>query len=294
MGYLFLSLALISGATKGFFGKKTSGLVSGIKGAALANLIRMLLCIFIGFIVVLFGNDFGALSPTPQLIMISMLSGVSTAVFVVSWLVAVKKSAYMLLDVFSTLGILIPLILSNLIFHEKIKITQWLGVGVLFVAVLLLCSYNNSIKEKLKPISFLLLIICGISGGLTDFSQKLFAKTLPNLPASVFNFYTYVFASAVLAICYLFIKSEKAIGKDAFIKIFGFIVIMAICHFFHSYFKTLAAKSLDSILLYPLHQGATLILATIMSALFFREKITLKCLAGIIIAFIGLTIINVL
>lgn len=294
MGYLFLSLTLISGATKGFFGKKTSSLVSGIKGAALANLIRMILCIFIGFAVVLFGNDTYSLSPTPQLILISMLSGVSTAVFVVSWLVTVKKSAYMLLDVFSTLGILIPLILSNLIFHEKIKITQWLGVGVLFVAVLLLCSYNNSIKEKLRPISFLLLIICGVSGGVTDFSQKLFTKTLPSVPASVFNFYTYIFASAVLAICYLFIKSEKSVEKDTFIKIFGFIVIMAICHFGNSYFKTLAAEKLDSILLYPLHQGATLIIATIISAVFFREQITIKCLAGIIIAFIGLIIINVL
>ena len=44
------------------------------------------------------------------MILISALSGISTAIFVVSWLISVKKSAYMMLDIFLTLGTLVPMI----------------------------------------------------------------------------------------------------------------------------------------------------------------------------------------
>ena len=48
MGYLYLFISLITGATKGLFGKKVSQLVSGTRGAAVTNLIRMILCTLIG------------------------------------------------------------------------------------------------------------------------------------------------------------------------------------------------------------------------------------------------------
>ena len=43
MGYIFLSIALISGAAKGFCGKKVSGATKTFADASLINLLRMLL-----------------------------------------------------------------------------------------------------------------------------------------------------------------------------------------------------------------------------------------------------------
>lgn len=68
--------------------------------------------------------------------------------------------------------------------------------------------------------------------------------------------------------------------------------VMAACLFANSFFKTLAAEHLDAILLYPLNQGAALILSTLMSSVCFRERITVKCICGIVIAFVGLLVIN--
>jgi multidrug transporter EmrE-like cation transporter len=62
----------------------------------------------------------------------------------------------------------------------------------------------------------------------------------------------------------------------------------------NSYFKTKAATHLDSAQLYPLNQGMALILSTLMASVFFKEKLTLKCVVGIFIAFIGLIVMNVL
>lgn len=295
MGYLFLLIALLAGVTKGYCGKKTSGFTNGFRDAALANTIRMMLCIVIGFALIVITGDFKKLLPNRDLLLISMLSGISTAVFVVTWLVAVKKGAYMMLDIFLMLGVLIPSIASNLFFNEAIKLTQWLGIAVLLIAVVIMCSYNNTIKAKITPSSFLLLIICGAASGIADFSQKLFTKCIPNGSAAVFNFYTYLFAAFILMISYAVTrKAEPNGGKSNVKKIFGYILIMAFCLFANSYFKTLAANYLSAVLLYPLNQGCALILSAIMASVFFKEKITTKAVIGIVTAFIGLLIINLL
>lgn len=298
MGYLFLLIALLCGATKGFCGKKTSGYVEGFADAMLANTVRMVFCIAIGAVMMLLAGDTSYFVPERRLLLLSALSGISTSVFVVSWLVAVKKGAYMMLDVFLMLGVLVPTLASYALFGEPIRINQWIGMAVVFVAVLIMCSYNNSIKEKITPASMLLLVVCGLSNGITDFSQKCFVKTAPEVPVSAFNFYTYIFSAITLLICYIVLNhraSQKEEKKESPLKhIIGYVLLMSLCLFLNSYFKTLAAAHLDSAQLYPLNQGAALILSSVMAAVFFKEKLTMKAIIGLVIAFVGLLIINVL
>ena len=298
MGCLFLAISLFAGATKGYCGKKTSGYVNGYKDAMLANTIRMVLCTLIGAVLIIAGGDIGCLAPNPQILAISALSGVTTSVFVVCWLISVKKGAYMMLDVFLMLGVLVPIIAGQFVFGEAIKLTQWIGIGVLFVAVMIMCSYNNSIKEKMSLSAMVLLIVCGVANGLTDFSQKLFVKQFSGVPISVFNFYTYVFSAAVLGVFLIIFsikeRSQSTAGVSWLKHIFGYIAVMSVCLFANSFFKTKAAGFLDSAQLYPLNQGLALMLSSIMSAVLFNERLTFKCIIGLVLSFAGLIIINVL
>ena len=164
MGYIYLCIALISGAIKGFCGKKTSSLTSTFYHSVLANLIRMSFCIIIGFAVVCSEGNFNLLLPDADVLLIALISGISTAVFVVSWLVSVRRNAYMLMDVFLMLGVLVPLTLGQLLFNEAVRPVQWLGLGILFAATLIMCSYNNSIKTKLTFPAFSLLFLCALPG----------------------------------------------------------------------------------------------------------------------------------
>lgn len=298
MGYLFLTLALAAGITKAYCGKKTSTYTAGLKDAMFANSIRMLLCIGIGLVLILLQGELAFITPTPRLLLTAAFSGLTTAVFVVTWLLSVKKGAYMMVEVFVMLGVLIPMSLGGILFHESVRLTAWLGMGLLTAATMTMYSYNNTQKKKLTKTAVLLLVLCGIASGFADFSQKLFVRTLPEIPASVFNFYTYVFSALVLVPAF-FLLSRKdgtgvlAKGNPLFSKIFGYIFVMSLCLFLNSYFKTLAAVHLDAAQLYPLNQGCALILSTFMSA-FFKEKITLRCAIGLLLAFAGLILINVI
>lgn len=295
MGYFFLVIALFTGATKGYCGKKTSQHTSGFGLSVFANVIRTLLCIVIGFIVILLEGSVHFIIPGANLLLITTLSGISTAIFLVLWLILVRKSAYMLMDIFLMIGVLIPLVLSTRFFNESIRLSQWGGILILLIATIIMCSYNNSIKAKITLPTFLLLMACGIANGITDFSQKLFVKTLPNIPVSIFNFYTYIFAAITLIITYLLLKPKDSKQTKRVVKsIWGYIFIMAICLFLNSYFKTLAAATLNAIILYPFNQASSLVLSTIMAAVIFKEKFTAKVALGIITAFIGLIFINLL
>ena len=295
MGYLFLCIALLAGVTKGYCGKRTSGYIHTFHDALLANSIRMIMCAVIGFLLIIPTETGNELVINRRLLLISALSGASTAIFVVTWLILVKKSTYMLLDIFLMLGILVPLAAGYLFFDEPVKVTQWLGIAVLFLAVFLMYSHNNAVKEKLSFSSAVLLVVCGAANGIADFSQKLFIKSMPDGSAVVFNFFTYVFAAVILTGLFAVThKKENAASEADIKKIFGFVFFMAVCLFANSYFKTLAAGQLSAVLLYPLHQGGSLILSGIMSAALFREKLTGKGLIGMVAAFVGLLIINLL
>lgn len=297
MGYLFLAIALLTGAVKGYCGKKTSSYVKQFGDAVFANLLRMCFCILIGLCAVAVTDGFPSLAVPLRILPIPIFSGICTALFVVSWLIAVRSGAYMMLDVFCMVGMLIPMLGGLILYREPIRPMQWLGCGLLLCATCIMCSYSKSIKGKLTPASILLLIFCGITNGCTDFSQKLFVKQAEDVSITVFNFYTYVIAALVLGICLLLIrgKQEEPKAEMANLKpILLYIAIMSVCLFACSYFKTASAALLPSSILYPLYQGAALILSTGMSAVFFHEKLTWKCVVGLSLSFLSLLIINFL
>lgn len=296
MAYLYLAIALLSGATKGYCGKRTSGRITGWHNAIAANLLRMGLCILIGFGMVALGGQLGLLLPSGKELMIYAISGISTAVFVVTWLVAVRSSAYVLMNVFLMLGVIVPMSLGSLVYGEAICWNHWLGLAVLLAATLLLCSYNNGIKSKLTPKMLLILTLSGVANGVTSFSQKMLKYEVADGSAAVFNFYTYVFSAVALA-AVLLLYRQRAAQKSApspIRSVFGYLVVMAISLFMNSYFMTLAAEGIPSAQLFPLDRGISMILSGLMAALLFKEKMTLKAASGLLLAFVGLLIINML
>ncbi len=294
MGYLFLTVALLSGATKGFCGKKMSGYTENTQSSVLLNLYRMMLCVVLSFLLIVAIGDISYISPNINSVLLSAISGVSTSFFVVTWLLSVRQSAYMMIDVFLMLGTLVPIVSGRFLFSEPITLKQVLGFILLVVAVIIMCSYNNTIKAKHTVSSILLLIACGASNGIVGASQKAFVKSFPDIPVSVFNLYTYIFAAITLAVFFLVrVKKEKPRFSEGSSKMtYVYILIMAIALTANSYFSTLASAYLDSARLYPLQQGAGLILSTFMATIFFKEKLKICAVVGIILAFAALMIIN--
>ena len=214
MGYVFLFVSICSGAIKGFLGKKVSNKTNGIKSAVLTNFIRMLFCIPVGLLFVLIDGGVTSLLVNKKMLLIAALAGASTSIFIVSWLIAVQKSAFTAVDTFVSMGLLVPILFSLAFYHEHISCSQIIGLVLLFVAVILMTLYNNQIKTKLGLFSLLLLLVVGLSNGITDFSQKIFKYNNTNgTPASVFNFYIYVFSAVILLSVFLCLREKSPTSR---------------------------------------------------------------------------------
>lgn len=298
MGYLFLSLAVFSGAAKGYCGKRISGRVDGFKDAMLSNFIRMLFCIIIAGVITLVSHGGEGFIISGKSLLTASLSGISTAIFVISWLISVKNGAYVMLDVFLMLGVIVASVLCKIFLGENIKPNQYVGFGILVLASYIMCSYNISLKGKFTLKSFGLVALCGIANGITSFSQKLFVYSDKIADSGVFNLYTYIFSSAVLFISYIICKRKEKTDfiKDVvLVKDISFIVlIMAVCLFANSYFIVLAAKTIPSAVLFSLSQGSALIISALMANFLFGEKANVKSVIGMLMAFCALLIINLL
>ena len=220
--------------------------------------------------------------------------------FVVTWIGCVRWGAYMMVDVFITLGTVIPMTLCMVLFGETVGVFQIIGLLVLVFAAYLMCTYHKKLSEgsRLRVGQCLLLVLCGASNGLTQFSQK-WLRYAGNTDVSVFNFYTYIVAALVLVLCALLYREPGTGGesaeKRANLRRLGlYVVIMSGCLFLHSFCSTAAAGYLPSSRLYPLMQGSSLVLSMLMSAICFGERITVRCVIGITVTFAALLCINLL
>ncbi len=300
IGYLFAILSVTAGVSKSYAAKKSSIHIANVRENTFSNVLRMLFCSLIGIGMVLLEG--ASIAVDGGTLAITVLSGVSNAVFIITWLAATQRGAYMLLNVFYLLGVLVPLLLCRILYAEPIRPIQWAGLAVLLLAVWIICSYNKSLGGRLTPANLAILIVCAVTGGFADFSQKMFLYHAPDGSNSVFQLYTFLFSTVVLLGIYVFLK-RKASGEERSTfdgekrllkKILPYIVVMAVCMFACNWTKTMAAGYLTSAELYPLLQGANLILLSVMSAVFFKERINARCLVGIALAFVSLLMMNLL
>ena len=305
MGYLYVALALLSGGIKAFCGKKISGKTPTVKNAILTNFIRMLFCIAFGFLFVL-ADGVSALKMDTRAILLALGGSVATCVFLVSWLLAMRKNAYMTVEAFVLASMLVPILLKLAFYGEQVGMFQWIGLAILLFSVVLMSIYNNQTKGKLTVVGLLLLLIVCLGNGLNSFTQNIFKTEFSTFSAAAFNFYVYVFSAVLLGITFLCIK-EKPSEEESEIQVeqekkeplfdktkLFYIAIMALFLFCNSYFVTLANGYLPAVKLNPLLNVSALLVGLFISVVFFKEKLKTVSVIGISLMVLGVIFINVL
>ena len=306
MGYLMIAGAQLAAAFKGIFAKKTSEGVAKIPHAVLASLLRMVMTTLLGAAWILLFQTAGDFAAGRITILLAAAAGSFMGVNLVSWLLAVRAGSYLLVEIFALLSMLFPLLGGRFLFGDRILPLQWAGYAVLLLAVWILCAGKGTQRKKLTFKSIALAALNSVFYGIVAFAQKVFATlsergTVADSTA-VFNFYTYLFSVLILVVCIALLRLRRS-GEDGAApgetgrllrRLLPCIVAMAVGTILYYFFIVQAARDLSPIELYPLNQGASLIITSFMSAVFFREGFTWKTGVGVLLALCGLFIINVL
>jgi len=228
---------------------------------------------------------------------ITWISGIIAGILFVAGLVGMQESirinGAILTSAFSKLGLIVPLLISAVIFGDKIRILQIIGIIIVLIAFLLISTdpENNADKdEKHKVYPLLLLAVLLFCGG-ADAMAKIFEQIGER--AQDGNYFLILFATAALLAAVLLLIERKKTGKKIILKEFAAGVLVGIPNYFSSALLLGALKGLPASVAYPCFSAGTLLIVTLIGTFFFREWPGKRTWTGLGLIAAVLTILNI-
>ena len=194
----------------------------------------------------------------------------------------VQKNGVVLSATFMKLGLLVPMVLSIVAFHEFPSVVQILGFLVAVVAILLINFEKGQTNARFK-IGLILLLLAGGGG---DAMSKVFEEIGPAAFSGQFLFYTFLTACILCFACVVW-KKEKIGAKE-----FLFGLLIGIPNYFSARFLLWALKELKAVIVYPIYSVATLLVITLVGVCAFKERLSKKQCIGLIFIMISLILLN--
>lgn len=299
MPYLFLGLSVLANAIKGVVGKKVSNDTKTINDVSFFYGLRMLLCALIGAVLVLIFDGTNGFLIDGRTLVVAAITGVGFALNCMLWVFAQRRGAYVICDVLIVASSIIPILLSYGFYGEKISIADIIGYLIVIGGCFLIVTYNNQINKKITISLVGIYALYVVAVGLSDFGRKVFqvdsSMGFSQLSANGFTFYSFLFCTLTFVIFYLctFKKESVKYQKKVFWKEVPYVAIAALLTYAYSYLLV-PASAIETTILFPLKNGAGLIVNVLVAALFFKEKPTVRLFIGIGITIGAIVLIGLL
>lgn len=290
--YIFLIIILLLRVPQNFSSKKTSGLVTNSQSYFLYGTYSYTLAGLIAFVMLLFDGMSGFSLPA---VGISALGAVSLAVSLFCSIEALKSGVMVLAAMAGSAGLLLPCIAGIFMFNEPMKPMQFIGIALLIFSGWLLIGYSKEQTGSFTPRTLLLLIGSMLSNGSVMLAQKMFSKYLPDTSVSIFSFLTFgligigMFIGLVPSLLSQSGRAKlAAVPKPVFLYgTISSIILLAI-----NQLATLAGRNVPSAIMFPINDGGATIITAITAAIFFKEKLTVRSVCGLILGIGSLIVIN--
>ena len=180
-------------------------------------------------------------------------------------------------------------------FDEPMSLMQLFGILLLILSGWLLIGYSKKLKGSFTPRTMLLLIGSMLSNGFTMVAQKMFSKYLPDVSVSVFSFLAFGLVGVGMCVGLVpqLTKKEKReeikkLPKALWFYGAGLSTILLIIN----QLATIAAKVIPSAIMFPINDGGATIITALTGAVVFKEKLTARSVAGLVLGIAALIVIN--
>jgi drug/metabolite transporter (DMT)-like permease len=224
------------------------------------------------FVAAIIGYIFILADPSSSYSTKTLLFGAFLAMLFVasffSFAKAVTSAGTALATVSSRLSVIVPLILSMLIYREKPSYIQMTGlVFALITIILFYYSLRNAKVTHLKFLDYFYLLAVLIGIGLSDFGMKVFQQWRPQTEKPYFIF-TIFLCSFFYTFIIVMIQGIQ-LNKPVIIR--G--GILGIPNVFSTFFLLLALAQLPAILVYPMTNIGIILFTALGAAVIWKEKL---------------------
>lgn len=222
-----------------------------------------------------------------QAVLLGFLTGVLFLTSFVIYQKSVSRNGASLSGMFAKLGILVPMLVSIVIWSELPTLVQTLGI---VVAILAIGIVNLKSGDHMKTVlSIPLLLSLFLAGGVAEFLNKVFQKSASMDYKPIFLFV--VFTTALLISLFLMIRQGRKSEKRMNAVIMG--IFVGIPNLFSSFFLLDALDVFPAAIVFPTYSAGSILMITLTSVLFFKEKLLSKDKLAIGFTAIGLILMNI-
>lgn len=301
MGNLYIAIIILCRIGQSFFNKKSSNALSGSVMYIQYGACRQIFSGVLGLLLVLIaGNGFRFDWIT---LVTAGISGLALFVNMVCGQTVLKSGTMALSSLFGTAGLLVPCIAGIFLFQEPMSVGQWFGVALLLVSAYFLISASGKIHTKFTWKTLFLLLGLMISNGITMLMQQMFMHYSPDGDVTVFSFFTFsIVGVALLLVSIPLTKRASAVapqGKDNTapaqnmgknLLIYG--AVLSTIVFIINQLATLATILVSPAILFAFINGGATIISTLVAAICFHERLTVKSVIGVLLGVTALVIIK--
>ena len=242
-----------------------------------------LTCSILGLVYAGFGSENFQPAGLPAAIILGIINGILLLTSFILMQGSVRKNGVVLTSIFTKLGLLVPVVMSVVVFRES---PTWLQVTGFLIAVVASILINLNKDSGSGKFDWSLIFLLLLAGG-TDAMAKIYKA---HGPAELSDPYLFFSFGAALILCVGVVLSRKE--KPGFQE-FLFGTLIGIPNFFSSKFLLGALETIPAVVVYPTFSVSTLMLITLTGVLAFREKLNKLqwfSLGAIVIALIMLNI----
>ena len=198
--------------------------------------------------------------------------------------VSVQKNGVVLSAVFMKLGLLVPILLSLVVFQEIPSALQAAGFILAVGAIVLINYEKNAVSQGTGKWMLILLLLAGGGG---DAMAKVFAMFGAKPLEETFLVYTFL-SALVLCLILVLYKKERL---QPLALVYG--VIVGIPNFFSARFLLKAVSVLPAVVVYPTFSVGTMLLVTLAGVLVFRERLRKKQWVALTVILAALILLNI-
>ena len=291
MAAIYISIILLCRIAQHIFGKNTSNAIRGtscfVQYCSYTNIISGILGLLL---IIIAGNG---LRCNLTALLISLFSGIMLASSKAFSLAAMKSGTVALISLFGTAGILVPCIAGIFLFGQPMSWGQWGGIVLFFVAAYLMIGSSAKIYNGFSLKTLILLIGTMLANGFTMLAQQMFTFYVPDGDVSVFSFLSFGIVGVLLLILSLIpAKGKTKIEYRLSSRLLLLGAVSAVAVFIINQLATLSTGLVSPAILFTFINGGSTIIAAIVAAVCFHEKLTMRSSLGIIIGVIALVIIK--
>ena len=295
MTTLYLSIVMLCRIVQAIFGKRASNEIKSIPMLiGYSSFKDAISALFAILLILVVGNGFkcGLLT-----VLIASFSGITLFFAGFCSLYAMKSGTVSLSSMFGTAGMIIPILAGVFLFNQSVSFMQIVSMAVFFVSAWLLVGSSKEIYTNFSFKTMLLLLGSLFSNGGTMLAQQMFTAYVPDGDVSVFSFLSFGIISLLSGIMYLFVKNKTPNNTDVCEK--ANIKMLAICGvalatavFLINQLVTICTATVPPVILFTIVNGGGTIISTLVAAILYKEKLTAKCVTGVILGVISFVIIK--